>query len=209
MASGDPVPILYGTPASQPSRAVWWTSLIGELSFEARNVPIDQFGPSGPLARLNPRGQVPILEEGDFGLYEMPAILAYLCEKHDWEDLYPKDVRTRARVNQYLHMHHNATREATFHLMAPHVTVAFYDLMKSLATSRPPGSSDLLDRINHPDKLELGGEVVAGIAGLLENGYFYDGSSFLCAGHATIADIACYEELGPLDWLGWRSAGSR
>jgi glutathione S-transferase len=128
----------------------------------------------------------------------MPAILAYLCEKHDWEDLYPKDVRTRARVNQYLHMHHNATREATFHLMAPHVTVAFYDLMKSLATSRPSGSSDLLDRINHPDKLELGGEVVAGIAGLLENGYFYDGSSFLCTGHATIADIACYEELGQL-----------
>ncbi len=55
-----------------------------------------------------------------------------------------------------------------------------------------------MTRINHPDKLELGRKVVAGIAGVLERGYLRDGSSFLCAGHATIADIACYEELGQL-----------
>ncbi len=198
MANDHPVPIIYGTPASQPSRAVWWTCLVGGFPFEVQYVAIEQFGPSGPLAPLNPRGQVPILEEGDFALYEMPAILAYLCETHAREDLYPKDVRTRARVNQYLHMHHNATREATFHLMAPHITVAFYDLMESLAKSQGAGISELLTRINHPDKLEMGRKVVAGIADLLERGYLGDDSSFLCAGHATIADIACYEELGQL-----------
>ena len=194
MANDSPVPIVYDSPASQPSRAVWWTCLLGEFSFEAQNVPIDQFGPSGPLAALNPRGQVPTLAEGDFALYEMPAILSYLCEKHAREDLFPKDLKTRARVNQYLHMHHNVTRLATMHLMAPYVTVAFLELLASL------GGGELVARANDPDKLELGGKVVAELAGVSERGYLDDGSSFLCADHATIADIACYEELAQLRW---------
>ena len=40
MASEDPVPIIYGTPASQPSRAVWWTCLVGGFPFEVQYVAI-------------------------------------------------------------------------------------------------------------------------------------------------------------------------
>ena len=47
---------------------------------------------------LNPSGQVPTIVDGEFALYEMPAILVYLCEKHGWQDLLPGDVETRGRI---------------------------------------------------------------------------------------------------------------
>ena len=73
---------LYGQGASQPSRAVWWACLVKALPFELCEVRIDQFGQDGPLAKLNPAGQVPTIQDGDFVLYEMPAILTYLANRH-------------------------------------------------------------------------------------------------------------------------------
>jgi glutathione S-transferase len=75
-------------------------------------------GASGRIAELNPTAQVPTVEDGDFALYEMPAILIFLCEKHRWQDLFPTDLETRARVQQYLHFHHGWTRRVTMELMS-------------------------------------------------------------------------------------------
>ena len=98
---------VHGVGASQPSRAVFWTCLIRELPFVFKETPIGHFGPEGSLAALNPTGQVPTVEDGDSVLYEMPAILCYLCDKHGWADLYPPDLKVRAYINQYLHFHHS------------------------------------------------------------------------------------------------------
>ena len=75
-------------------------------------------GASGRIAELNPTAQVPTVEDGDFALYEMPALLIFLCEKHRWRDLFPTDLETRARVQQYLHFHHGWTRRVTMELMS-------------------------------------------------------------------------------------------
>jgi glutathione S-transferase len=187
---------LYGHGGSQPSRAVWWTCLIKQLPFVMLDVRIDQFGPAGPLAKLNPTGQVPTIQDGDFVLYEMPAILGYLCDKHGWEDLYPRDLETRAYVNQYLHFHHNRTRHIMIELMAPHVVVAFLDYMKDR------GIGELHERATHPEKLERGQAAVREIFRFIEGGYFRDGTTYLCANQPTIADIACYEEVAQLRWAG-------
>lgn len=206
---------LHGAGASQPSRAVWWTCLIKELPFVLKDHPIDAFGPEGSLAALNPTGQVPTIEDAEFVLYEMPAILCYLCDRHGWEDLYPRDLEVRAYINQYLHFHHNRTRHITIQLMAPHVMVAFVDYLKTR------GNHELAERVTHPDKLARGQAAVREILHFIELGYFRGGTAFLCADRPTIADIACYEEVAQLTWAnlfdftefpglrGWLDAMSR
>ncbi|MEN8159665.1 MAG: glutathione S-transferase family protein [Myxococcota bacterium] len=193
----DPAPtdgsrlIIHGAPASQPSRAVYWTCMIKRLPFELRPLGLGDMGPDSPLLRLNPTGQVPIIEDGDFAVFEMPAILIYLCEKHGWDDLLPKDLHARTRVHQYLHHHHGFTRRVTMELMAPHVTVAFAERMKG---------TPIEPLIGDPQKLAKGRAVATRVAELIEKGFFPDEATHLCGPHATIADIACYEELAQLRW---------
>jgi len=189
--------VVYGFPPSQPSRAVYWTCLLKGLPFELRAPDFLRMR-SPEFACLNPKQQVPVLVDGDFSLYEMPAILIYLCDKHGWSDLYPRDVEARALVHQYLHFHHSSTRLATFKLMAPHVTIAFggigdggMDLILSESIRIAMQSSNVL---------EEGRGVVRRIAGMIESSYLSD-SPFLCGMHCpSIADIACYEELAQLRW---------
>ena len=195
-AASPPSLTIYGASASQPTRAVWWAYLIKGLSFEVRpNAMLRE----PEFLRLNPRSQMPTIVDAGFSLYEMPAILSYLCEKHGGSDLCPADLESRALVDQYLHAHHSMTRLATLKLMGPHVTIAF--------GGPPRESMDVImvetigTAIDDPDTLGAGQRVMARVAGVLESGYFRSDSPFLCGTpNATIADIACYEELAQLGW---------
>src|SRR5262245_11947391 len=51
---------------------------------------------------LHPFNRVPILQHGDFTLYETSAIAAYVDEAFDRPARQPKDVRARARMNQWI-----------------------------------------------------------------------------------------------------------
>jgi glutathione S-transferase len=52
--------------------------------------------------RLNPFGQVPVLEDGGVVLYESIAILEYLEERHPAPPLMPTDPVARARTRQLM-----------------------------------------------------------------------------------------------------------
>ncbi len=184
--------VVFAAPASQPSRAVYWTCLMRGLPFELIATELGDMGSAERIRRSNPTAQVPTIEDGDFALYEMPAILAYLAEKHGWDDLFPKDLHDRARVNQYLHFHHNWTRRLTMELMAPHVTIAFR------AHLERRGLDALVARLDDPAKLETGRAAATRVADLIERGYFPGGGPYLCGDSPTIADIACYEETAQL-----------
>lgn len=51
---------------------------------------------------LHPFDRVPILRHDDFTLYETSAIAAYVDEAFEGPALQPKDVRARARMNQWI-----------------------------------------------------------------------------------------------------------
>lgn len=184
---------VYGHPASQPSRTVFWACLLGNLPFRLVSDPGVDLRASG----INPRGQIPAIADGNFRLAEAAAIVWYLARKHGWPDLYPDDTVEQARVHQFAHMHHHLVRLATYHLMAPHV-------MKPLALpAREPNplslfQNDVVARaFAEDDPYVSGGAVVERIAGFLEANYFFDGSTFLCGGErATLADLIGYSELG-------------
>ncbi len=185
---------IYGHPASQPSRTVFWACLMKGLPFTLGDTSGNLVG----ISETNPRGQVPSIVDDGFALAEMSAIVCYLADKHAWHDLYPRALQTRARIQQFLHMHHSLVRIATFKLMAPHV-------VKPLGMAPGGGGSPLsgLQRemltaaFASEDPLADGGKVVHTIVGFLERSYFTDESPFVCnTGAVSVADLACYAELG-------------
>ena len=50
---------------------------------------------------LNPNGQVPVMRDGDFVLWESSAILRYLIDKYGPAELVPRSVEGRARAEQW------------------------------------------------------------------------------------------------------------
>jgi glutathione S-transferase len=51
---------------------------------------------------LNPNGRVPVIEDGDFVLWESNSIMRYLAMKYGGEAIYPKDPATRASIDRWL-----------------------------------------------------------------------------------------------------------
>jgi glutathione S-transferase len=60
-----------------------------------------EMGKAAHLA-LHPFDRVPILQHGDFTLYETSAIATYLDDVFQSPPLTPKDARTRARMHQWI-----------------------------------------------------------------------------------------------------------
>jgi glutathione S-transferase len=92
----------------QPSGNCYKVRLLMELlGIPYRSIPID-FYPgrrhkSAEFLRINPLGQIPVLEDGDFRLRDAQAILVYLATKFDADrSWYPQDPGTMAKVNMWL-----------------------------------------------------------------------------------------------------------
>lgn len=62
---------------------------------------------TGAYLRLNPRGQVPVLEDDGAVIWDSTAILVYLARKLDREDLLPLDPLGMAAVTQWLALAQN------------------------------------------------------------------------------------------------------
>ncbi|WP_300626887.1 glutathione S-transferase [Pseudomonas sp.] len=87
--------------SSNVRKALWCAEELG-LDYEA----IDAGGAFGvvdtPQYRaLNPNGRVPMIEDGDFVLWESNTIVRYLCAKHA-SDLYPSDLQARANAEKWM-----------------------------------------------------------------------------------------------------------
>ncbi|WP_339542805.1 glutathione S-transferase family protein [Pseudomonas sp. JAI120] len=87
--------------SSNVRKALWCAEELG-LDYEA----IDAGGAFGvvdtPQYRaLNPNGRVPMIEDGDFVLWESNTIVRYLCAKHA-SAFYPSDLQVRASAEKWM-----------------------------------------------------------------------------------------------------------
>ncbi|MFC0384290.1 glutathione S-transferase family protein [Muricoccus vinaceus] len=91
---------LHFDPLSTSSRSVTFFLFDQGIPFEEEVVGIHAGEQRAPdFLRLNPNGQVPVLEDGDFHLSESAAILRFLAERHA-PATYPSEPRARARVHE-------------------------------------------------------------------------------------------------------------
>jgi glutathione S-transferase len=154
---------LYDFPASPNCRKV--RAVVYELGLQVEFVPVSLFeGETRKPAflALNPNGRVPVLQDGDFVLWESNAIMAYLAAKHPSPSLLPAAPRERADVDRWMSWQ-------LAHLGPAIAKVAFERVVKPL-TGRGPADAAAIeagtaDYIKHTGALEdsLGGkEYLAG-----------------------------------------------
>jgi glutathione S-transferase len=103
-----------------------WPCLIHRLPFEVILAVPGGKGKSGTNSTEYrdkfPLGIVPSIEDSNaVMLSESPAILSYLAEKHNWNDIIPSDLSLRAKVNEYLSWHHGGIRSLAKAFFAPKV----------------------------------------------------------------------------------------
>ena len=182
MTTGEQPIKLYGVPFSQPVRAVMWLMLYKQTPFELVLTNPGSKGDNGSrnpaFLAMNPAGTIPTMEEPDTGyvLGEAHAIMAYLSNKHGWDDVYPTDHRQRGKIDWYLHFHHRNVREASVGLVAPKIR------------------KDL----NIPEATQAAARVTLTSAlNGMENGWLAS-SQYLAGDDLSLADFAAYVEIGQL-----------
>lgn len=159
---------LYGFPLSGHSHRVQlFLSLLGlDYEFIHVDLPGKQQKTDAFLA-MNPRGQVPVIVDGDVTLYDSTAILVYLARRYGDQDMHwlPHDAADAARVQQYLSLASGEVLEG-------------------------PGRARLVKVFNAPLDYELAMSKAHTLLSLIDN--HLAGRNFLVGTQPTIADIACY-----------------
>ncbi|XP_017087046.1 glutathione S-transferase 1 [Drosophila bipectinata] len=96
---------LYGLDASPPTRACLLTLKALDLPYEYIFVNLfekENYGDE--YSKKNPQHTVPLLQDDEAYIWDSHAIMAYLVEKYAASDeLYPKDLLQRAKVDQLMH----------------------------------------------------------------------------------------------------------
>ena len=98
-----PITFHYGS-GSPPAWRVWLALEFKALPHEMRRLSFDAGDTRRPeFLKINPRGRVPALLDGDFALYEANAIVEYLEEQYPaTPQLFPGSTRERARVRRWI-----------------------------------------------------------------------------------------------------------
>jgi len=163
---------LYHHPVSPNCRKVRATAAQLGLSLDEEVVDLLQGAQRAPafLAK-NPNAKVPVLEDGDFHLWESTAITLYLAEKNPEARLLPADARGRAEVLRW-----QAWEVA--HLQPAIASVVREKVFKKIFNRGEPDPAIVRDGEEQFQKL-----------GAVLNGHL-EGRRFLVGDTLTVADFA-------------------
>jgi glutathione S-transferase len=81
---------------------------------------------------LNPNGRVPLLQDGDFSLWESNTIVRYLAAKHGLGTLCPKSLETRAHAERWM--------DWQLSVLVTPVSIVFWNLIRTPATGPDPAA---------------------------------------------------------------------
>ncbi|MGX2041760.1 glutathione S-transferase family protein [Methylocaldum sp. MU1018] len=139
------------------------------LGLHCESVPVDLMKGEHKQAAflaLNPRGQVPALDDAGTVVWDSMAILVYLARKYDGDDRWlPAEAEPMARVVQWLALSEN-------------------EILYGLARARA------IIRFNRPWDLAPCQELGRSGLSVMEN--HLERNRWLAADWPTIADVACY-----------------
>ncbi|TYQ07101.1 UNVERIFIED_ORG: glutathione S-transferase [Zoogloea ramigera] len=94
---------LYHHPISSNSRRVMMAAIHLDVRLDLTEISLMDAGDRRRLAELNPNGMLPVLQDGQFILWESCAIMQYLADTTaGGAALYPRDPAQRADVNRWM-----------------------------------------------------------------------------------------------------------
>ena len=79
--------------------------LLSLLGIEFQSVPVDLLAGEHKQAAflaLNPKGEVPVLQDDELRLFDSQAMLVYLASRYAGPQWYPDDPAARGRIQQWL-----------------------------------------------------------------------------------------------------------
>ena len=165
---------LYSGPLSLFTAKVRVALAEKGLAYDLVSVPFSRargYQPKLPeMLAINPKGQVPVLVDGEVAIYDSTLILEYLEDRYPEPPLFPRDVAGRARCRQL----EAAADEILFPHVWPLIAEVYY---KPDAAERDPA------RVT-----EALAAIAAHYAGLDR---ILDGRAYLC-GEFTVADIGYF-----------------
>ena len=160
---------LFGAPVSPFVRKVLVT--IAEKGLDVEMVPIGMGDPNPEFIECSPFRKMPAFKDGDFGISDSTAIIAYLEAKFPAPEMIPTDPADRAR------------------------TIWFEEFADTMVCAK--GGAIFFNRVVAPKFLGREGDEAAAAAGEAELPALYDylesvipASGYLVADHLTLADIA-------------------
>jgi len=156
--------------------------LLSILDLPWELVEIDMYGGEHkrePFLSLNPFGQMPALEDGDFTIADSHACLVYLARKYDASGQWlPADAEGEAKVAEWLSKSANEVHQGPW--------------MKRAKIRRPDAikvpDADIDARCDH-------------ILAIMDR--HLTGTDWLARPHPTIADLSCYGPISMLDVSGY------
>lgn len=94
---------ILGKASSINVRKVLWTCAELQIPFEREDWG-SGFQPTNTpeFLALNPCAMVPVIQDGDFTLWESNTIIRYLASRYGGAPLYPTEPMARARVDQWI-----------------------------------------------------------------------------------------------------------
>jgi glutathione S-transferase len=94
---------ILGKASSINVRKVLWTCAELQLPFEREDWGSGFKTTHTPeFLALNPCAMVPVIQDGDFTLWESNTIIRYLVARYGGTQLYPTEPKARARVDQWI-----------------------------------------------------------------------------------------------------------
>lgn len=132
---------VYGVVRSRTMRPLW---MLEELGVPYENVPTSFIGGTRTpeFLKLNPNGHIPVLQDGDFVLWESMAINLYLARKYD-KGLWPRTTEGEGRAFQW-------SLWAITELEEPILTVLMHRAFLPEGERDPKKADDAAERFKKP-----------------------------------------------------------